>query len=133
MFKELVARVTDDRDHNPPTLTLNKSIFLLDKKFIIGRHLTRSFLGNKTVSSMAGLVRGRTLQRIAKTSVENIKKTMAFILSMPEVDKFTREAVVYKSAISEDEVKSKLLDQMFIELNRKADGVNLDDDNDVSN
>jgi hypothetical protein len=60
----------------------------------------------------------------------NMKEDMAFLMLMPEVDKITREGVVYKTGISEHEVKSKLLDQMFVELNGKVDVVNLDEEND---
>jgi hypothetical protein len=130
MYEESIPVVTDDRDTNPPTLILNKSVFVLDRDFVVGRHLTKTFLQNKTMIITAGLVRGRTLHRSAKTSMANMKKAYAFLILMPEVEEVTREGVVYKSGISEDEVKNKLLDTMYIELNGKSDVVNIDEDND---
>jgi hypothetical protein len=105
----------------------------LDKDFVIGRHLTKPFLENKTMNVSGGLVRGRTLQRIAKRSLANMKKAFALLILMPEVVNCTSEGVEYKSGISEDEVKAKLLDLMFIELNGKDDIVILDDDTDIPN
>jgi hypothetical protein len=77
----------------------------------------------------AGLVRGRTLHHSAKTSMGNMTKAYAFLSLMPEVEEVSREGVVFKSGISEDEVKTKLLDTMYIELNGISDVVNLDEDN----
>jgi hypothetical protein len=105
----------------------------LDKDYKIGRHLTKTALENKTLNISGGLVRGRTLLRIARRSMANMKKANAFLLQMPEVDEVTREGVVYKSGIGEAEVKIKLLALMFIELNGKQDVVNVDEDADIPN
>jgi hypothetical protein len=139
LYEELVTTVTDsDSDTNPSTLALNRSQFLLDKDYVINRHFTRSFLANKNTSGLGGLVRGRALHAIGKKSIANMKKALAFLRMIPEVDELTKEGVVYKSGIGEEEVKSKLLDLMFIELNGKSDGdkveeITVDDEDDSNN
>jgi hypothetical protein len=136
MYEELVSIVTDSNSNaNPSTLALNRSKFLLDKDFVINRHFTKSFLANKATSGLGGLVRGRALHAIGKKSIANMKKALAFLRMIPEVDELTKEGVIYKSGIGEEEIKSKLLDLMFIELNGKSDGdkadeITVDDDED---
>jgi hypothetical protein len=125
LFEKRVEIVLD-ADTNPSNLIANRSLFLLDKDYIVGRHVTKMSLENKTLNASAGLVRGRSLHRLAKTSMANMKKAYAFLLLMPEVDELTSEGVTFKSGITEEEVKLKLLDKMYTELNGKEDGVNVD-------
>jgi hypothetical protein len=104
----------------------------LDKDFVIGGHVTKSFMESKPTNGLGGLVRGRALHSIAKKLMANMKKALAFLTMMPEVDEVSTEGVIYRSGNSEDKIKSKLLDLMYIELNGKADEIKLDDDDDDS-
>jgi hypothetical protein len=136
MFDESVSIVTSSfGDANPSNLVLSRNHFLLDKDYVMGRHFTKTFLANKTTSGLGGLVRGRALHSIAKKSLANMKKALAFLRMLPEVEELTKEGVVFKSGIGEEEVKSKLLDLMYIELNgkpddEKADEITVDDEDD---
>jgi hypothetical protein len=130
MFEKSVDVVITDGVSNPSVLKVNRSLFLLDRDYVVGRHLTKASLENKTANPLAGLVRGRSLHRLAKISMANMKKAYAFLLLLPEVDDVTCDGVVYKSGIGEDEVKLKLLDQMYIELNGKDDILLIDDEDD---
>jgi hypothetical protein len=110
----------------------------LDKYYVINRHFTRSFLANKNTSGLGGLVRGRALHAIGKKSIANMKKALAFLCTIPEVEDLTKEGVVSKSGCCKDEVKSKLLDLMYIELNGKSNGdkadeITVDDEDETNN
>jgi hypothetical protein len=95
--------------------------------------VTKHFMENKTTNGLGGLVCGRALNYIAKKSMANMKKALAFLTMMPEVEEDSTEGVTYKFGNSEDEVKTQLLDLMSIELNGKADEFKLDDDDEDSN
>jgi hypothetical protein len=50
LLEKSVNYVTDDTDTNPTHLVVSRSIFLLDKDYVVGRHLTKLSLKNKTMN-----------------------------------------------------------------------------------
>jgi hypothetical protein len=88
-------------------------------------------LESKTVKQSRGLVSGRNLHSVAMMAMANMKKALAILTLMPEVESLTPVGVAYKSGISEGEVKLKLLQLMFVELRGKED-IGDEDDADVT-
>ena len=109
-------------------LALNNSMFCLNNEYIVGKHITKFILESRTAHRSSGLVSGRSLHDVAKKAMANMKKALSLLYNMTEVTARTPMGCEYKSGVTEEEVKMKLLQLMFVELKGKED---CDDEEDL--
>jgi hypothetical protein len=100
------------------SLVLKKEISQSEAVIIAGRDITVSVLENTTKTSKE-LVKGRKLFNDANTALKNIRKAWAVLKDLPEVS-FVDNEIEYKSGVTAEEVKGKLLDGMHQLLKGKT-------------
>jgi hypothetical protein len=128
MFEKRITVVINATASNPPvTLVLNKNCLQINNDYVVRQHITKSMLESKTAKQSSGLISGRNLHSVAMRAMANMKKALAILSSMPEVEALTPVGVEYKSGISEGKGKQKLLQLMFVELRGKEDAGDEDD------
>ena len=110
---------------NPMVLDMDR--FLLDKEYVLCKHITKLSLESKNAKTNSILVSGRMLHHIAQRAMCNLKKALAILTTMAEVSAITPAGVEYMSGISETEVKLKLLQLMYVSLNGKEEDGDDDD------
>ena len=129
MFEKRVDTACNSTTTSAVSLVLNKQMFALESSnYIVGKHIIKKTLESTTFKLDSPLISGRTLHAMALKCLRNMKKALAVLQGMPEVTSLTPMGVELKSGLSEDEVKSKLLDLMYTELKGKVD---LPDDEDL--
>jgi hypothetical protein len=112
------------------SLVLKKEMSQCEAVIIAGRDITVSVLENTTKTSKE-LVKGRKLFTDANIALKNIRKAWAVLKDLPEVS-FIDNEIEYKSGVTADEVKGKLLDGMHQLLRGKTslDKNNKDEEDD---
>lgn len=117
LFEEKVSVVIDSTPASNTAKHVLRSDFLFNKEYVLGTNLlVKERLECTGMDPKTGLVPGRTLMVEARDCMLNMKKALAVLGTMPEVDQLTSTGVVYKSGNSEEEVKLKLLQLMYTEL-----------------
>jgi hypothetical protein len=112
------------------SLVLKKEMSQCEAVIIAGRDITVSVLENTTKTSKE-LVKGRKLFTDANIALKNIRKAWAVLKDLPEVS-FIDNEIEYKSGVTADKVKGKLLDGMHKLLRGKTslDKNNKDEEDD---
>jgi hypothetical protein len=121
LFEKKTILATNSIIDSAVSLVLNKDKLLLDCNYEVGKHIVKSTLESTTFKVGSPLVSGRTLHAQGLRCLKNMKKALAVLMTLPEVDAVTSMGLELKSGISEAEVKVRLLDLMYIELKGKTD------------
>ena len=98
---------------NNNMMSLNTVMFVLPQEYILGKHITKASLENRTAKREGGLASGRMLHEVGLSAMANMRKALALLVMMSEVTALTPDGVEYKSGISEEEVRLKLLQAMY--------------------
>ena len=112
---------------NNNMMILNTAMFVLPSEYILGKHITKALLENRTAKRESGLANGRMLHEIGLAAMANMRKALAFLETMSEVTALTPNGVEYKSGITEEEVKIILLQAMYNTLKEEKE-VDKDDE-----
>jgi hypothetical protein len=121
LFENKTIVVTNSTIDSAVSLVLNKEKFILDCNYEVGKHIVKATLESTTFKVGSPLVSGHTLHAQGLRFLKNMKKALAVLMTLPEVDAVTSMGVELKSGISEEEVKVRLLDLMYVELKGKTD------------
>jgi hypothetical protein len=107
------------------SLVLKKELSRSEVSIIVGRDITKGILERTSFKEDSVLISGRTLYSIGKGCLRTIRKALACLSNLAEVEAIHSEGITYKSGVTESEVKERLLDEMFKLLKGKA---SLDDE-----
>ena len=129
MFEKRYRTLTGS-DSQALTLPIDKNIFSLDHDYFLDKHINKQILESRTKTLPSSLVVGRNLHKFASEASTNMKKALAYLAMMSEVDDLTAAGVQYKSGVSEAEVKLMVLQYMYTLLGKTATATAGDDDND---
>jgi hypothetical protein len=110
--------MTDDSTNNATSLILNQELHQSEFIIMAGRDITAKTIENTSYTKPM-LIKGRKLFNDAKGSLTNIRKALAVLKQLDEVS-FIDGEIQYKSGVSEDEVKIKVLDGMYAVLKGKT-------------
>jgi hypothetical protein len=127
LYDKRVDIITSSVCTNATTLVLKKELIQSDNIYIAGKHVTTKFL-EQTSKNTKDLVKGRKIYNDSQSTQRNIRKALAVLKGLPEVH-FVENEIQYKSGVSVDEVKAKVLDAMYTLLKGKP-SVDDDDEND---
>ena len=68
---------------NNNMMTLNTAMFVLPpSEYILGKHITKALLENRTAKRESGLATGRMLHEIGLAAMVNMRKALAFLETM---------------------------------------------------
>jgi hypothetical protein len=115
---EIIVSGTVDSTSSGVSLVLKPDLAQSESVFIAGRDITRSVL-EKTTFTNNSLMRGRKLFNDGNGALKNIRKALALLKELPEVT-FVDDEIMYRSGVTPDEVKVKLLDAMHLHLKGKT-------------
>jgi hypothetical protein len=113
---DIVTTPNSDSSNTITSLVIKKELSQSEVVIMAGRDITQKVL-EQTFLTKPELVRGRKLHSDALTAFKNItsRKALGVLRGMPEVT-FIDDEIQYKSGISEEEVKEKFLDKMYVLL-----------------
>jgi hypothetical protein len=109
------------------SLVLKAELSRSETVIIAGRDITQSVL-ERTTFTKPLLMKGRKLFNDANIALKNIRKALGVLKDVPGID-FVNDKIQYRSRVSEEEVKEKLLDLMHELLKGKT---SVDDKTDVT-
>jgi hypothetical protein len=115
---EMVVTGSVDANTNAVSLVLKPDLCQSESMYIAGRDITRTVL-EKTTFTNESLMRGRKLFNDGNGALKNIRKALALLKEIPEIT-FDDDEIVYRSGVTADEVKQKLLDKMHNHLKGKT-------------
>jgi hypothetical protein len=95
--------------------------------YCIGINFNKNNLETSTMKKSSGLATGRTLFYQSEAVLKNMKKALALLKGMSEIESITPFDVECKSGVTEEGFKIKLLDRMFVELKGKEEVADDDD------
>jgi hypothetical protein len=116
---ELIVNSNIDSTINTTSLILKTELSQSETVIMAGRDLTRAVLEQTTFTGPS-LMKGRKLLNDAKTALLYIRKALGALHQMSEVT-FVGNEIQYKSGVSPEEVKEKLLNIMYELLKPKPD------------
>jgi hypothetical protein len=116
---ELIVNSNIDCTMNTTSLILKQELSQSETVIMAGRDLTQAVLEQTTFTGPS-LMKGRKLLNDAKTALLYIRKALGALHQMSEVT-FVGNEIQYKSGVSPEEVKEKLLDTMYDILNAKPE------------
>jgi hypothetical protein len=115
---DLIVNSSVDSTSSAVSLVLKPELTQTDVVYISGRDITQKLLECTTFTG-PDLMRGRKLYNDGKGAMLNIRKALALLKELPEVT-FVDDELVYKSGVTPEEVKEKLLDSMYKLLKGKT-------------
>lgn len=89
---------------------------LQDRNFIVGTHITRNVLSQKTFTK-SEVVTGRTLHAMVREVRENVRKAHAFLVTVTKDD-----GTPLRSGTTRDDIIAQLLQHMYKEIVTKGGG-----------
>jgi hypothetical protein len=107
------------------TLTLKKEVSRSELSISVRRDITKGILERTSFKEDSVLISGQTLYAIEKGCLMTIRKALACLSNLAEVEAIHSKGITHKSGVTEGKGKELLLDEMFKLLKGKA---SLDDE-----
>jgi hypothetical protein len=98
---------------NGTTLVLKQELSQSDQIIAVGRDINKGILERISFKEDSVLISGCTLYKMGKCCLRTICKALACLSNLPEIEAMHSQGITYKSGVTEDEVKERLLDEMY--------------------